>query len=206
MSSASAPPPAASCGAADEPPTGVNMNNRIAIRLSLAVLLTTAPAVALASDAALAKLIECMKMKAGSSEQKKCIEAVSALRRAAPKVAAMTARPKPMDPKAAAAAAAKAPPVPPEVKQAATVLAANGSSISGIGGVRPLDISGMDLETAMMLVQSRRAELLESQLTAKISELQGRNDSVARLNTLLSDVQKLRPSGTDPLKWANLGA
>jgi len=183
------------------------MNNRIAIRLSLAVLLTTAPAVALASDAALAKLIECMKMKAGSSEQKKCIEAVSALRRAAPKAAATTARPKPMDPKAAAAAAAKAPPVPAEVKQAATVLAANGSSVSGVGGtLRPMDISGLDLETAMLLVQSRRAELLESQLGDRITELQGRNDNIARLNTLLADVAKLRPSGTDPLKWANLGA
>ncbi len=181
------------------------MMNRIAIRLSLAALLATAPAVALASDAALTKLLECMKMKAATPEQKKCLEAVSALRRAAPKAAATTARPKPMDPKAQAAAAAKAPPVPAEVKQAATVLAANGSSISGVGGVRPMDISGLDLETAMLLVQTRRAELLESQLVERIKELEARNDNIAKLNTLLSDLAKLRPSGTDPLKWANLG-
>ncbi len=180
--------------------------NRIALRLSIAALLACAPAVSFGSDAALNKLLECMKMKAGSPQQKQCLDAVAALRRAAPRTAAMTARPKPMDPKAAAAAAAKAPPVPPEVKQAATVLAANGSSISGVGGVRPMDISGMDLESAMLLVQSRRAELLESQLTAQMSDLQARNDNIAKLNTLLSDLVKLRPAGTDPLKWANLGA
>ena len=183
------------------------MMNRIAIRLSLAALLATAPVVALASDAAATKLFECMKMKAATPEQKKCLEAVTALRRAAPKAAATTARPKPMDPKAQAAAAAKAPPVPAEVKQAATVLAANGSSISGVGApLRPLDVSGMDLETAMLQIQSRRAELLESQLTQQIAELQARNDNLAKFNMLAADLQKLRPSGTDPLKWGNLGA
>ncbi len=182
------------------------MSNRIALRLSFAALLATAPAVALASDAALTKLVECMKMKAATPQQRQCLDAVAALRRPAPKVQAMTARPKPMDPKAAAAAAAKAPPVPAEVKQAATVLAANGSSVSGVGGtLRPMDISGLDLETAMLLVQSRRAELLESQLVERIKELEARNDNIAKLNTLLSDLAKLRPSGTDPLKWANLG-
>ena len=182
------------------------MNNRIALRLSIAALLACAPALSPGSDAAFNKLVECMKMKAATPQQKQCLDAVAALRRSAPKAAATTARPKPMDPKAAAAAAAKAPPVPPEVKQAATVLAANGSSISGVGGLRPMDISGMDLETAMLLVQSRRAELLESQLTAQMSDLQARNDNIAKLNTLIADLQKLRPSGTDPLKWANLGA
>jgi hypothetical protein len=80
------------------------------------------------------------------------------------------------------------------------------SSIGGVGGVAPLNIKGMDLETAMMAVQSQRAELLETQLKTQLDTIAGRNNEITKLNQLLSDLKNLRPSGTDPDKWQNLGA
>ena len=81
------------------------------------------------------------------------------------------------------------------------------SSIGGIGGnIKVADIKGMDLESAMMAIQSQRANLLEGQLKTQMEGIQARNDEISKLNTLLSDLKNLRPSGTDPDKWANLGA
>ncbi|WP_212815890.1 hypothetical protein, partial [Acinetobacter terrae] len=45
-------------------------------------------------------------------------------------------------------------------------LAAAGSTpnMNNIGAISPINLSGMDLESALMAVQSQRANLLESQL------------------------------------------
>lgn len=65
------------------------------------------------------------------------------------------------------------------------------SSISGIGGVTPMNIQGMDLETAMMTVQSNRANLLETQLKDQIASVQAKNDQIAKLNNALGQLNKV---------------
>ena len=49
----------------------------------------------------------------------------------------------------------------------------------------PVDVRGMDLETAMMAVQSNRANLLESQLKDQIAGVQKKNESISSMNQLL---------------------
>ena len=64
------------------------------------------------------------------------------------------------------------------------------SSISGIGGVQGINVQGMDLETAMMAVQSNRANLLETQLKDQISSVQAKNDQISKMNQLLGSLNK----------------
>lgn len=77
------------------------------------------------------------------------------------------------------------------------------SSIGGIGGgITVGDVQGLDLETALQLVQSQRATLLETQLKDQILGVQARNDQIAQLNTLISDIRTLpfkNSSSPDPL-------
>lgn len=65
------------------------------------------------------------------------------------------------------------------------------SSISGIGGITALDVRGMDLETALMAVQTNRANLLETQLKDQIAAVQAKNDQIAKLNQALGELNKL---------------
>ncbi len=46
-------------------------------------------------------------------------------------------------------------------------------------------IKNMDLETAMMAVQSNRANLLETQLKDQIATMQAKNDKISKLNTMM---------------------
>jgi hypothetical protein len=62
---------------------------------------------------------------------------------------------------------------------------------SGIGALTSVNIASMDLEAAMMLVQSQRANLLEVQLREQIAAVQARNDQVAKLHTVLSRLNTL---------------
>lgn len=71
------------------------------------------------------------------------------------------------------------------------------SQVTGIGGVTPLNIQGMDLETAMMAVQSNRANLLEAQLKDQIASVQAKNDQIAKLNQLLGVLNKASASCFD---------
>ncbi|KQO34040.1 hypothetical protein ASF19_24585 [Acidovorax sp. Leaf84] len=48
----------------------------------------------------------------------------------------------------------------------------------------------MDLETAMMAVQSNRANLLETQLKDQISSVQAKNDQISKMNQLLGSLNK----------------
>jgi len=70
--------------------------------------------------------------------------------------------------------------------------AARGSSVGGIGGVSPINIQGMDLESAMMAVQSQRANLLEAQLKSQIDGVAQRNTEIAKLNQQISGLQAER--------------
>jgi len=68
----------------------------------------------------------------------------------------------------------------------------SGTSIGGpsVGGVTPIDISNMDIETALMAVQSQRAQLLDQQIQVQIKEVQARNDKIAALNDVLAGLNK----------------
>jgi len=51
--------------------------------------------------------------------------------------------------------------------------------------------SDMDLESAMMAVQTNRANLLETQLKDQISAVQQKNEKIAKLNELLGSLNKI---------------
>jgi len=72
-------------------------------------------------------------------------------------------------------------------------LATAGSTpnMNNIGAISPINLSGMDLESALMAVQSQRANLLESQLRDQIAAVQARNDQIGKLNTTLNSLQAL---------------
>ncbi|GLC90538.1 hypothetical protein [Lysinibacillus piscis] len=60
---------------------------------------------------------------------------------------------------------------------------------TSVAPVSPIDLSSMDLETALMMVQQQRANLLESQLKGQVDAIQARNAQVAELNTQLGALQ-----------------
>ena len=57
----------------------------------------------------------------------------------------------------------------------------NGSN--GAAGVGQIDLSSMDLETALMMVQGERVKLLDAQFQNQISQLNQLNDRVNALRT-----------------------
>jgi len=63
------------------------------------------------------------------------------------------------------------------------------SSVFGASSIN--NIQNMDLETAMMAVQSSRANQLENQLKDQISAVQAKNEQVSQLNGLLSQVNTM---------------
>ncbi|HEY4136738.1 MAG TPA: DM9 repeat-containing protein [Alphaproteobacteria bacterium] len=88
-------------------------------------------------------------------------------------------------PTAVLSAAATNPAAPSPV---AASPAARGIAINGVGGITSMDIQGMDLESAMMAIQSQRSELLENQLRDQIASVQARNNDIAKLNVQISDL------------------
>ncbi|MFD4840235.1 hypothetical protein ACFWP0_22235 [Achromobacter sp. NPDC058515] len=58
------------------------------------------------------------------------------------------------------------------------------SSVSGVamGGVSGMDLSSMDLETALMAVQQQRSQLLESSLRQQLDSVNARNAEMAGMN------------------------
>ncbi|MFL0377713.1 hypothetical protein ACH0BY_27630 [Paenibacillus amylolyticus] len=70
------------------------------------------------------------------------------------------------------------------------VSSASASPISNISSVTPINISSMDIETALMMVQSERTKLLDAQLQTQIQEVQNRNQQIAELNSQLQVAQQ----------------
>lgn len=159
-------------------------------------------------DPATAMLLQCMKMPAASPRQSRCMAEVKRLHAAMQTQAAHLAQqPRLQRPKASFAMSANAapsapasppPPVPGEVKAAAQA--------TGLAGMPPAqasslvvpnatltvkDLSGMDLETAMMMVQSQRANILEAQLKNQIDAVEARNDTIAKLNGTIAKLNQL---------------
>jgi hypothetical protein len=58
-------------------------------------------------------------------------------------------------------------------------------------------LASMDIETALMAVQTQRANLLEGQLKDQMETVRNRNQQIETLNTILSKVRDQRPSTTD---------
>ncbi|UQZ85731.1 hypothetical protein SK3146_05020 [Paenibacillus konkukensis] len=60
-------------------------------------------------------------------------------------------------------------------------------------GTLTVQVSNMDLETALMQVQSQRADLLDQQLKQQMEEVQKRNELIMKMNDMLSELRSLRP-------------
>lgn len=62
------------------------------------------------------------------------------------------------------------------------------SAVGGanVGALNSINVQGMDLETAMMAVQSNRANLLETQLKEQISNVEAKNKQIAKLNSAMA--------------------
>lgn len=56
-------------------------------------------------------------------------------------------------------------------------------------GATASDISNMDIETALMMAQSERTKLLETQLNTQIKEVQLRNEQLAKLNIVMNEIR-----------------
>ena len=56
----------------------------------------------------------------------------------------------------------------------------------------PIDLANLDIETALMLVQSKRTELLDAQLKDQIAEVQQRNAMTAKLNDMHSKLNAMK--------------
>ena len=69
----------------------------------------------------------------------------------------------------------------------------NSIALSGNqGGVETINVSSVDIETAIIAVQGERAKLMEQQLRDQIKSVQDRNDQLTKLNdaqSKLSEVQ-----------------
>jgi polyribonucleotide nucleotidyltransferase len=64
--------------------------------------------------------------------------------------------------------------------------AASASAVNPVGSsLSAIDLSSMDIETALMMVQQERTKLLDSQLQAQIQQVQNRNQAIAELNEQL---------------------
>lgn len=58
--------------------------------------------------------------------------------------------------------------------------------ISSTNAIQGLDISNMDIETALLAVQSQRANLLEDQLKKQLEDVQKRNNNIISMNETLN--------------------
>jgi vacuolar-type H+-ATPase subunit I/STV1 len=77
---------------------------------------------------------------------------------------------------------------------------------NAVGGVNATNIQSLDLETALMMVQSQRATMLEDQLKEQISAVQAKNTQIAKLNTLMSAVNSMIESiGSSASATATVG-
>lgn len=72
--------------------------------------------------------------------------------------------------------------------------AVGGGTSNSIGQI---DISSMDIETALQAVQEQRTALLDQQLSQQIKDVQSRNDQIAKVNDLLASVNNARAENNE---------
>ena len=153
---------------------------------SLAALMSLAFAAsaAHASDAATAKLLDCMKLEAASPKQEACLRDAQALGSAPKPVAAATHAPaaaavrKPL-PAAAPLAKVQLATAPPEVRKA-------------VAAQKLEDIDGMDCQQAAQKVSYRNSEAQQRKLMEQMEAIRGANEKLGKLKLvhrlLLGDV------------------
>lgn len=73
------------------------------------------------------------------------------------------------------------------VKQAVGGDATN-NAIGGIGNVAQIDLSSMDIESALMVVQQQRTQMLDAQLNNQIQDVQKRNEEIAKKNDAMAGI------------------
>ncbi|WP_187394988.1 hypothetical protein [Pigmentiphaga aceris] len=72
------------------------------------------------------------------------------------------------------------------------------NATNGAGAINLQNLQSLDLETALMMVQSERTKLLDSQLQTQIQEVQNRNELSSKLNTALNAMNTvLNRAGTN---------
>lgn len=78
------------------------------------------------------------------------------------------------------------------------------SIVSNVNSINNVNLQSMDLETALMAVQSQRANLLENQLKDQIAAVQQKNEQIASLNEQLSKLNADLAATTDTAKKGEL--
>lgn len=80
------------------------------------------------------------------------------------------------------------------------------ASIQGVSyqGMAPIDLSSVDLETALIMVQQQRTNLLENQLQTQLTEVQTRNEQLANLNDQLNQLNAEKAATTDTARQTEL--
>ena len=65
-------------------------------------------------------------------------------------------------------------------------------------GLNAINTAGMDIETALLAVQGKRVELMETQLRDQIAGVQAKNEQISKLNEVLSNLTGMLANyGTD---------
>ena len=70
-------------------------------------------------------------------------------------------------------------------------------SLNPGGVVTTIDIASMDIETALLAVQTQRANLLETQMKEQMKTVQDRNRDIEILNQALAQLRLMRPDAAD---------
>lgn len=89
------------------------------------------------------------------------------------------------------------------------VAPASATTVNGTGGMTSVNmqnIQSMDLETALMMVQSERSRLLEQQLQAQLTAVQDRNAQIALLNSQLASAKQSGDAETAAARQAQIDA
>lgn len=61
-----------------------------------------------------------------------------------------------------------------------------------VGAITPMNLQGMDIETALAAVQSQRAQLLEDQLKSQIAGVTDKNNQIAKLNNVMAGLYQVK--------------
>jgi len=68
---------------------------------------------------------------------------------------------------------------------------------SNAGGIESINLSTMDIETALTMVQQQRTQQLDAQLNSQITSVQEKNKQIASLNTVLNTANGISADSTD---------
>jgi len=68
---------------------------------------------------------------------------------------------------------------------------------SNANGIESINMNSMDIETALMTVQSQRSQLLDQQLNSQITAVQEKNKQLASLNTVLNTANGVSTDSSD---------